>query len=32
MRDEVGFTRADGENEVRRCVQTLELSAGKPSG
>lgn len=27
MRDEVGFTRADGENEVRRCVQTLELSA-----
>lgn len=27
MRDEAGFTRADGENEVRRCVQTLELSA-----
>src|ERR1700742_2672994 len=27
MRDEVGFTRADGENEVWRCVQTLELSA-----
>lgn len=27
MRDEVGFTRADGENEVRRAVQTLELSA-----
>lgn len=27
MRDEVGFTRADGENEVRRCIQTLELSA-----
>jgi acyl-CoA reductase-like NAD-dependent aldehyde dehydrogenase len=27
MRSEVGFTRADGENEVRRCVQTLELSA-----
>jgi succinate-semialdehyde dehydrogenase / glutarate-semialdehyde dehydrogenase len=27
MRDETGFTRADGENEVRRCVQTLELSA-----
>ena len=27
MRDEVGFTRADSENEVRRCVQTLELSA-----
>lgn len=27
MRAEAGFTRADGENEVRRCVQTLELSA-----
>ena len=27
MRVEAGFTRADGENEVRRCVQTLELSA-----
>jgi len=27
MRHEAGFTRADGENEVRRCVQTLELSA-----
>src|SRR5258708_18346667 len=27
MRDETGFTGADGENEVRRCVQTLELSA-----
>lgn len=27
MRDEAGFTRADCENEVRRCVQTLELSA-----
>lgn len=27
MCDEAGFTRADGENEVRRCVQTLELSA-----
>ncbi len=27
LRDEAGFTRADGENEVRRCVQTLELSA-----
>lgn len=27
MRDEAGFTRADGENEVKRCVQTLELSA-----
>ena len=26
MRSEAGFTRADGENEVRRCVQTLELS------
>ena len=24
MRVEAGFTRADGENEVRRCVQTLE--------
>ncbi|MDO9436908.1 aldehyde dehydrogenase family protein [Hydrogenophaga sp.] len=27
MRHEVGFTLADGENEVRRCVQTLELCA-----
>jgi acyl-CoA reductase-like NAD-dependent aldehyde dehydrogenase len=27
MRDEAGFTRPDAENEVRRCVQTLELSA-----
>lgn len=27
MRSEAGFTRADGENEVARCVQTLELSA-----
>jgi acyl-CoA reductase-like NAD-dependent aldehyde dehydrogenase len=27
MRDEAGFTKADGDNEVRRCVQTLELSA-----
>jgi acyl-CoA reductase-like NAD-dependent aldehyde dehydrogenase len=27
MRAEAGFTRADGENEVRRCMQTLELSA-----
>lgn len=27
MRDEAGFTRADGDNEVKRCVQTLELSA-----
>jgi acyl-CoA reductase-like NAD-dependent aldehyde dehydrogenase len=27
MRDEAGFTQADGENEVRRCVQTFELSA-----
>ena len=27
MRDEAGFTRADSDNEVRRCVQTLELSA-----
>jgi len=27
MRHEAGFTRADGDNEVRRCVQTLELSA-----
>jgi succinate-semialdehyde dehydrogenase/glutarate-semialdehyde dehydrogenase len=26
MRHEAGFTRADGENEVRRCVQTLELA------
>ena len=27
MRNEAGFTKADGDNEVRRCVQTLELSA-----
>lgn len=27
MRDEAGFTRADSENELRRCAQTLELSA-----
>lgn len=27
MRNEAGFTRADGENEVSRCIQTLELSA-----
>ncbi|MCV3735201.1 aldehyde dehydrogenase family protein (plasmid) [Rhizobium sp. TRM96647] len=27
MRHEAGFTRADGENEVNRCTQTLELSA-----
>jgi acyl-CoA reductase-like NAD-dependent aldehyde dehydrogenase len=27
MRDEAGFTHADGDNEVARCVQTLELSA-----
>jgi acyl-CoA reductase-like NAD-dependent aldehyde dehydrogenase len=27
MRVEAGFTRADGDNEVRRCVQTLQLSA-----
>lgn len=27
MRAEVGFTRPDGDNEVRRCVQTLELCA-----
>jgi len=27
MRGEAGFTHADGDNEVRRCVQTLELSA-----
>jgi succinate-semialdehyde dehydrogenase/glutarate-semialdehyde dehydrogenase len=27
LRDEAGFTRADGDNEVKRCVQTLELSA-----
>lgn len=27
MRHEAGFTRADGVNEVNRCVQTLELSA-----
>lgn len=27
MTSEVGFTRADGENEVRRCAQTIQLSA-----
>lgn len=27
MRNEAGFTRTDGDNEVRRCMQTLELSA-----
>lgn len=27
MRHEAGFTRADGDNEVSRCIQTLELSA-----
>jgi succinate-semialdehyde dehydrogenase/glutarate-semialdehyde dehydrogenase len=27
MRDEAGFTRADSENELRRTMQTLELSA-----
>ncbi len=27
MRHEAGFTRADGDNEVKRCVQTLELCA-----
>jgi len=27
MRHEAGFTHADGDNEVRRCVQTLELCA-----
>jgi succinate-semialdehyde dehydrogenase/glutarate-semialdehyde dehydrogenase len=27
MRAEAGFTRADSENEIRRTVQTLELSA-----
>ncbi len=27
LRDEAGFTKADSENEVNRCVQTLELSA-----
>jgi len=27
MQHEAGFTRADSENEVRRCVQTLELCA-----
>lgn len=27
MRDEAGFTRADGDNEINRCIQTLELSA-----
>jgi succinate-semialdehyde dehydrogenase/glutarate-semialdehyde dehydrogenase len=27
MTSEAGFTKADGEGEVRRCVQTLELCA-----
>lgn len=27
MTAEAGFTRADGEGEVRRCIQTLELCA-----
>lgn len=27
MRDEAGFTHSDGDMEVRRCVQTMELSA-----
>ncbi len=27
MRHEAGFTRADGDNEVKRCVQTFELCA-----
>ncbi len=27
MKNEAGFTMPDAENEVRRCVQTLELSA-----
>ncbi len=27
MRAEAGFTRADADNEIRRCVQTLQLSA-----
>jgi len=27
MTAEAGFTRADGEGEVKRCVQTLELCA-----
>jgi len=27
MRMEAGFTKADGENEARRCIQTLELSS-----
>ncbi|OWT65837.1 aldehyde dehydrogenase family protein [Candidimonas nitroreducens] len=27
LKDEAGFTKADGENEVARCVQTLQLSA-----
>jgi acyl-CoA reductase-like NAD-dependent aldehyde dehydrogenase len=27
MRAEAGFTRADGDNEVRRCIQTLQLCA-----
>ncbi len=27
MKNEAGFTLPDAENEVRRCVQTLELSA-----
>jgi acyl-CoA reductase-like NAD-dependent aldehyde dehydrogenase len=27
MRHEAGFTRADADNETKRCVQTLQLSA-----
>jgi succinate-semialdehyde dehydrogenase/glutarate-semialdehyde dehydrogenase len=27
LRAEAGFTRPDGDNEVKRCIQTLELSA-----
>lgn len=27
MQNEAGFTQADGNNEVNRCIQTLELSA-----
>lgn len=27
LRAEAGFTRPDGENEIKRCMQTLELSA-----
>lgn len=27
MRAEAGFTKSDGENEVSRCIQTLELCA-----